>query len=103
MPTSSNYWKINRASQFHYRQWPDGVAVYLEGEGATYLLNPFAADLLKWLDVGRLTTQAIAERLLTQYPDDTLENISTTVEETLAELRLRGFVFRADTKEESGK
>jgi PqqD family protein of HPr-rel-A system len=96
MPDSSNAWEINPTSRLHFREWPEGVAVYLEGEGGTYLLNPFAADLLKWLIASRLSTHAIAEKLLSQYPDDTLENVIHIVEQTLGELRTRGMVVRVE-------
>jgi len=97
MQDFAHSWEINPTSRYHFRTWPDGVAVYLEGEGGTYLLHSFAAELLQWLMESRLSSAVIAERLLDQYPDDTLENITAIVEQTLAELRTRGFVIRVGT------
>lgn len=96
MPNPSQLWNITTSSQFHFHHWPDGVVVYLEGEGGTYQLNQLAADILHWLQGGQLSTAAIAERLLQHYPDDTLENITPTVEDTLHALRLRGLIIKSD-------
>lgn len=94
MPESFSTWEINSSSQYHFHEWPDGVAVYLEGEGGTYLLNPFAAELLRWLMTTRMSSRDIAVKLLDQYPDDTLENITDIVEKTIGELRTHGLVVR---------
>lgn len=92
MPNPSPLWKINSTSQFHFHPWPDGVAVYLEGEGSTYLLNPIAAELLNWLSDGQMSTQALANKLSLDFPDDTPDAVFDVVEATMSELRSRGFV-----------
>lgn len=96
MSDSPRFWEIDPSSQYHFHEWPDGVAIYREGEGGTYLLNPFAAELLQWLITSRLSSHAIADRVLKQYPDDTLENVIHLVEQTLGELHTRGFVVRIE-------
>lgn len=101
MPNPSSYWSINPASRFHFHHWPDGVAVYLEGEGGTYLLNPVAAELLDWLQTGDLSNQELVDKLAEAYPDDTSDDIQRTVESTMNELRSRGFVKREDIHSDS--
>ena len=96
MPDSLTFWNINPSSRFHFHTWPDGVAVYLEGEGGTYLLSPFAAELLQWLSVSELSIDAISERVRSLYPDDTLEDIRSIVEQNLSQLRGYGLVSRAE-------
>ena len=92
MQNFSSCWKINPTSQLHFHPWPDGVVVYLEGEGGTYLLNSVAADLLKWLNDGQMSTQALADKLSLDFSDDTPETVFEVVEKTLKELRSSGFV-----------
>lgn len=96
MSNPSHSWKVNPTLRFHFHQLPDGVVVYLEGEGGTYLLNPVAADLLRWAQVGVITNQTLADKLVADFPNDSHDEILSVVESTMAELRKQGFVIRDD-------
>lgn len=87
-------WDLDRSSQYHFREWDDGVALFLEGENSISLINDFAAYLLIKFDNGQQSFQGLLELVRTDYPDDSIDDLSQRLENTLIELGKRGIVIR---------
>jgi hypothetical protein len=88
-------WDLDRASQYHFREWEDGVTLFLEGENSIALINPFAAYLLDKFARGRQSFQDLLDVVCADYPDESLDTLTQLLENTLAGLTQRGILKRA--------
>ena len=87
-------WSLDLSSQYHFREWHDGVTLFLEGENSIFLINPFASYLLNKLNCRQQSFQQLLDLVRADYPDDSAGSVSQLVENTLAELRQRGILVR---------
>ena len=87
-------WSLDLSSQYHFREWHDGVTLYLEGENSIFLINLFASYLLNKLNCRQQSFQQLLDLVRADYPDDPPDSVSQLVENTLAELRQRGIIIR---------
>jgi len=91
-PQSS--WDIDKASQYHFHEWDDGVVLFLEGEGSTFLLSSFSAYVLKLLFEGKKNAQELVSQILIEYPDEPVKALTNAVNAAMVEMRRRGIVVR---------
>lgn len=110
MTSANERWSLDASSRYHFREWEDGVTVFLEGENSIFLINEFAAYLLGKFRHGQHSFQELLELVRVDYasepldvPDDTPINtpVDTSVkalglllENTLAGLSQRGILIR---------
>ena len=88
---NNDSWSLDPSSQYHCREWNDGVTVFLEGENSIFLINSFAAYLLNNFNCDQQKTfQELLDLVRIDYPDDPLDTISQLLEKTLAGHRQHG-------------
>ena len=87
-------WNLDLSSQYHFREWDDGITVFLEGENSIFLINPFAAFLLSKFNRGQYSFQELLGLVCIDYPDDPLDMLSKLLENTLVELSQRAILIR---------
>lgn len=87
-------WDLDRFSQYHFREWEDGVVLFLEGENSISLINGFAAYLLIKFNSGQQSFQTLLDFVRIDYPDDSLDDLSNLIENTLVGLSQRGILVR---------
>ena len=91
---NNDSWSLDPSSQYHCREWTDGVTVFLEGENSIFLINSFAAYLLNNFNCDQQTTfQELLDLVRIDYPDDPLDTISQLLENTLAGLSQHGILI----------
>ena len=93
--SNNDSWSLDSSSQYHFREWNDGVTVFLEGENSIFLINSFAAYLLNNFNRDQQKTfQELMELVRIDYPDDPQDTLSELVENTLAGLSQHGILIR---------
>lgn len=92
--SANEIWSLDSSSHYHFREWEDGVTLFLEGENSISLISPFAAYLLSKFNHGQHSLQELQDRVRCDYPEDSLETLSQLLKNTLAELGKRGIVIR---------
>ena len=91
---NNDSWSLDPSSQYHCREWNDGVTVFLEGENSIFLINSFAAYLLNNFNCDQQKTfQELLDLVRIDYPDDPLDSISQLLENTLAGLSQHGILI----------
>ena len=88
------FWGLDPASQYHFHEWEEGTALFLEGENSISLINPFAAYLLSIFNNGQYSLQELQDIIRVDYPDDPVETLSELLKNTLAGLSKRGILIR---------
>ena len=88
------YWGRDRASQYHFYDYEDGVALFLEGENSVSLINSFAAYLLRKFDSSSYSFQELLDLVQVDYPDEPIETLSQLLDSTLAGLSQSGILIR---------
>ncbi|MDT8383077.1 MAG: hypothetical protein RRB22_01535 [Gammaproteobacteria bacterium] len=108
MTSANERWSLDSSSRYHFREWEDGVTVFLEGENSIFLINEFAAYLLGKFRHGQHSFQELLELVRVDYASDPVDtsvhtpvNINTPIEtlaplleNTLAGLSQRGILIR---------
>ena len=87
-------WDLDRFSQYHFREWEDGVALFLEGENSISLINDFAVYLLIKFNSGQQSFQNLLDCVCIDLPDDSPNELKQLLENTLAALSQRGILVR---------
>ena len=87
-------WGLDRASHYHFREWDDGVALFLEGENSISLISSFAFYLLSKFDQRQQSFQDLLDSVRVDYPDDSIETLSRHLENALLGLSQRGILVR---------
>jgi len=87
-------WDLDRASEYHIREWDDGVTLFLEGENSISLISSFAAYLLSKFSDGQCAFQDLLDLVRIDYPDEPLDDLSWLLEDTLEGLSQRGILIR---------
>lgn len=87
-------WDLDRFSQYHLREWDDGITLFLEGENSISLINTFAAYLLNNFKQGQQSFQELLVLVCRDYPDDSPDDVKALLENTLTALTQRGILVR---------
>ena len=87
-------WGRDRASQYHFYEFEDGVALFLEGENSISLINSFAAYLLRKFDNSSHSFQELLDLIQVDYPDEPIETLGQLLDSTLAGLSQSGILIR---------
>lgn len=87
-------WSLDFSSQYHSREWEDGVTFFLEGENSIFLINPFAAFLLSKFNYGKYSFQELFDLMQADYPDESIDTLSQLLDSTLAGLSQSGILIR---------
>lgn len=87
-------WDLDRSSQYYTHEWGDGVTLFLEGENSIFLINPFALYLLGKFNHGQQSFQDLLDLVRIDYPDDSLDDLTQHLENTLVGLSQRGILVR---------
>ncbi len=88
------YWDLDHSSQYHSREWDDGITLFLEGENSVFLISPFAVYLLSKFNQGQQSFSGLLDLVCTDYPDDSKDTLSRHLENTLVGLSQRGILVR---------
>ena len=87
-------WDLDRSSQYHTREWDDGVTLFLEGENSIFLVNPFAVYLLDKFKNGQHSFSELLDLVRIDHPDDSEDTLNLILENTLVILSQRGILIR---------
>jgi len=91
---NNDSWSLDSSSQYHFREWNDGVTVFLEGENSIFLINSFAAYLLNNFNCDQHTFQELLDLVRIDCPDDPLDTLSQLLENTIEGLCQHGILIR---------
>lgn len=85
-PAICSTWKINGVREFHWHRWDDQYVVYDYYSGDTHLLDPLAADVLRYFDEAPtpLSYEDIFHSLSPALRDGPEAMLSERVQETIA-------------------
>lgn len=82
MTSANERWSLDSCSRYHFREWEDGVTVFLEGENSIFLINDFAAYLLGKLRHGQYSFQELLELVRVDYASDPLDVLDDIHDDT---------------------
>lgn len=72
--------------RLHFRSLDDETCLVFDGElGATHLLSAMAAQVLVWIADGVSSREALLERLLGEFPEQSREFVGHCLDEALAQ------------------
>lgn len=87
-------WDIDRASCYHFREWDDGVALFLEGANSVVLVSPFGANLIGKFGDGPKTFEELLELVRLDYPDEESDTLGKLLDDALAALSRDAILLR---------